>query len=426
MAELLDAVLLDEQRNALGRQRIANLRDETARLRPRAREAADPTGPLNRMASAAQRAAKLREQIDDANHRYHVLDAPAITDAAYDALLRELERWSPSTRNCARRIRRPSASAPPRAASSRRSRTSSRCSRWPMPSARQEVRDFVARIVAAVGEPEPEFSVEPKLDGLAISLRYEDGVFVRGATRGDGSTGEDVTANLRTVRAIPLRLRTSKGKPPPLLEVRGEVYMPRAAFEAFNERARERGERTLANPRNGAAGSLRQLDSRVTAARPLAFYAYALGAFEGWTPPAAAFADPAALREIRFPGQPAGRRRARGADGLLEYFGRIGAQRERAALRHRRRRLQARPTRAAGRDGLRFRARRAGRWRTSSRRRSRPRALEPSTCRSAAPARSRRWRGWRRCSVAGVVGHQRHAAQRRPGRAPGSRAGRHR
>jgi DNA ligase (NAD+) len=196
----------------------------------------------------------------------------------------------------------------------------------------QEVRDFVARIVAGTGDPAPAFSTEPKLDGLAISLRYEDGVFVRGATRGDGATGEDVTANLRTVRAIPLHLRHAgkgggKGRAPAVLEVRGEVYMPRAAFEAFNARARERGERTLANPRNGAAGSLRQLDARVTAARPLAFYAYALGAVEGWTPPARHSQVLRALREFGFPVSPQVGV-ARGVEGLLAYFARIGAERD--------------------------------------------------------------------------------------------------
>ena len=134
------------------------------------------------------------------------------------------------------------------------------------------------------------FSVEPKLDGLAISLRYEDGVFVRGATRGDGATGEDVTANLRTVRSDPAaparRARRS------VLEVRGEVYMPQGRVrDATTRWAREHGEKTLANPRNGAAGSLRQLDPRITAQRPLAFYAYALGEVEGATLPRDAFAD---------------------------------------------------------------------------------------------------------------------------------------
>src|SRR5690606_25257077 len=125
----------------------------------------------------------------------------------------------------------------------------------------------------------PVFSVEPKLDGLAITLRYEDGCFVQGATRGDGATGEDVTANLRTIRAIPLVLRG--GGWPSVLEVRGEVYMPLVAFRRYNERALAEGGKVLANPRNGAAGSLRQLDPRMTARRPLAFYAYAVGLVEG-------------------------------------------------------------------------------------------------------------------------------------------------
>ena len=124
----------------------------------------------------------------------------------------------------------------------------------------EEVRDFVRRIDETLDRGELVFSAEPKLDGLAISLRYEHGMFVQGATRGDGATGEDVTANLRTVKAIPLKLRGAGW--PAVLEVRGEVYMPRADFEAYNEHARLHGGKVLANPRNGAAGSLRQLDPR--------------------------------------------------------------------------------------------------------------------------------------------------------------------
>jgi DNA ligase (NAD+) len=187
-----------------------------------------------------------------------------------------------------------------------------------------EVREFVARIERETDEPEPEFSVEPKLDGLAISLRYEDGVFVRGATRGDGAVGEDVSANLRTVRAIPLRLR---GQAPAVLEVRGEVYMSHADFERYNAWAREQGDKVLANPRNGAAGSLRQLDPSVTARRGLSFFAYSLGAIEGWEPPPRHSEILAALREFGFPVCPLNDV-ARGADGLLAYFARIGAQRD--------------------------------------------------------------------------------------------------
>ena len=276
------------------------------------------------MAAAAKRAAELRARIDEANTRYHVLDAPQIADADYDALMRELEALEAAHPE----LRTPD-SPTLRVGGKASGDFPAVVHEKPMLSlgnafSEQEVRDFVARIVANIGDDEPVFSTEPKLDGLAISLRYEDGVFVRGATRGDGATGEDVTANLRTIRAIPLRLR---GKAPPVLEVRGEVYMPRAAFEAFNARARERGERTLANPRNGAAGSLRQLDSRVTAARPLSFYAYAIGATHGWTPPPRHSLVLAQLRGFGLPVSPEVDT-ATGADGLLDYYARIGACRD--------------------------------------------------------------------------------------------------
>ena len=276
------------------------------------------------MAAAAKRAAELRALIDEANYSYHVLDAPRIADADYDALLRELEALEEAHPD----LRTPD--SPTLRVGGRASGEFAPVPHdKPMLSlanafSEQEVRDFVARIASGTGDPEPAFSTEPKLDGLAISLRYEDGVFVRGATRGDGSTGEDVTANLRTIRAIPLRLR---GDAPPLLEVRGEVFMRRAAFEAFNARARARGERTLANPRNGAAGSLRQIDSRVTASRPLDFYAYALGAFTGWQPAPRHSGVLAQLRAFGLPVCPEVDT-AVGADGLLAYFERIGRSRD--------------------------------------------------------------------------------------------------
>ena len=157
-----------------------------------------------------------------------------------------------------------------------------------------EVRDFVRRIEQKLERKTPVFSVEPKFDGLAISLRYENGILVRGATRGDGETGEDVTANLRTIKAIPLRLHGSGW--PRVLEVRGEVYMPRAAFEKYNEHARARGGKVLVNPRNGAAGSVRMMDPAETAKRPLAFYAYAVGVVEGGALPATHSATLAAFK----------------------------------------------------------------------------------------------------------------------------------
>jgi DNA ligase (NAD+) len=280
------------------------------------------------------RAAELRAQIHEANFRYHVLDAPSIPDAEYDRLLRELEAIeaehpqlrtddSPTLRVGARSD---SAFVEVKHALPMLSLGNAFDDvEQELPELRhREVVEFVRRIVDQTGDRQPVFSVEPKLDGLAISLRYEDGVLVQGATRGDGATGEDVTANLRTIRAIPLRLR---GDPAPVLEVRGEVYMPRAGFLAFNERALARGDKPLANPRNGAAGSLRQLDPTVTAQRPLAFYAYGLGAHEGFELPATHSQTLARLRELGLPICPEVDVAA-GFDGLIAYYRRIGARRD--------------------------------------------------------------------------------------------------
>lgn len=275
--------------------------------------------------SSARQIAALRARIDDANHRYHVLDDPDIPDIKYDKLMRELEALeaahpeliapdSPTQRV---------GSAPSGAFATVRHEI-------PMLSlanafSDEEVEEFVRRIEQRQDISDPLFSVEPKFDGLAISLRYEHGLFVRGATRGDGEQGEDVSPNLRTIKSIPLRLR-GKGWPD-VLEVRGEVYMPRAAFEAWNERARRDGGKVLANPRNGAAGSLRQLDARITAQRPLAFYAYALGTVEGGKLPATHSATLACLREWGLPVSPLVDT-AGGAAGCLAYYARIGAQRD--------------------------------------------------------------------------------------------------
>ncbi|BCT94028.1 DNA ligase [Lysobacter helvus] len=271
----------------------------------------------------ATRVDELRRLLDDANYRYYVLDDPQLTDADYDKLLRELEALEQDHPELA------DASSPTaRVGNAPSGKFAEVKHAVPMLSLANafedgEVEEFVARIVKETGDADPAFSVEPKLDGLAISLRYEHGVFVRGATRGDGATGEDVTANLRTVRSVPLKLR---GKAPPVLEVRGEVFMPKAAFEKYNAWALEHGEKTLANPRNGAAGSLRQLDPRITAQRPLAFYAYALGEVDGATLPPAHSQTLAWLRELGLPVS-AEVDTARGAAGLLAYYRRIGDKR---------------------------------------------------------------------------------------------------
>ena len=236
------------------------------------------------MSDLAARAAELRRRLEEANYRYYVLDDPDIPDAEYDALLRELqaleqahpELATPDSPTRTVGIAPQSGFAEVRHALPMLSLANGYehedghddASRFP------EAADFVRRAQAELGRSALAFSAEPKFDGLAINLRYERGALVQAATRGDGSFGEDVTANVRTIRAIPLHLR---GTPPEVLEVRGEVVMPKAGLEAFNRRALAHGEKPLANPRNGAAGSLRQLDPKVTAQRPLAFFAYGLG-----------------------------------------------------------------------------------------------------------------------------------------------------
>ena len=275
-------------------------------------------------ATPADRIAELRRLIDDANHAYHVLDAPRIPDAEYDALMRELEGLEaehPGLASDDSPTRRVGAAPSAKFAQVRHA--------MPMLSLgnafeEDEVRDFVRRISQKLDRENPVFSAEPKLDGLAVSLRYEEGAFVQGATRGDGATGEDVTANLRTVRAIPLRLRGTGW--PKVLEVRGEVYMPIADFDAYNQRAREQGGKVLANPRNGAAGSLRQLDPGITAQRPLSFYAYGTGLVEGGELPDTHSGSMDILREWGFPVSTLGEV-VEGFDGLLDYYRRIGERR---------------------------------------------------------------------------------------------------
>ena len=274
--------------------------------------------------AAGRRIAELRSAIEEANHRYYVLDDPSLSDADYDALLRELqalEATHPELHNADSPSRRVGAPISGRFAEVTHA--------VPMLSlsnafSAEEVEEFVQRIQSELNASELKFSVEPKIDGLAINLRYEQGRFVQGATRGDGATGEDVSGNLRTITALPLRLR---GAAPEVLEVRGEVFMPLAGFAAFNARALAAGERTLANPRNGAAGSLRQQDPAITAKRPLAFFAYGLGEVRGLQLPDSHSATLQLLRELGFPISPEAAV-ATGLDGLLDYYRRIGERRQ--------------------------------------------------------------------------------------------------
>ncbi|QBG95634.1 NAD-dependent DNA ligase LigA [Xanthomonas oryzae] len=273
----------------------------------------------------AQRIDVLRRRIEDANYRYHVLDEPQMADVDYDRLMRELEALEAEHPQLA------SADSPTqRVGHLAASRFAEVRHALPMLSlgnafSDEEVTEFVRRISERLEVKQPLFSAEPKLDGLAISLRYENGEFVQGATRGDGATGEDVSANLRTVKAIPLRLRGEGW--PQVLEVRGEVYMPRAAFETYNAQMRAQGGKVLANPRNGAAGSLRQLDARITAQRPLSFFAYGVGEVREGALPQTHSAILAQLRAWGFPVSSLVEV-VQGSDGLLAYYQRIGEARD--------------------------------------------------------------------------------------------------
>ncbi|MEW6514776.1 MAG: NAD-dependent DNA ligase LigA [Pseudomonadota bacterium] len=277
--------------------------------------------------SPHSRAAFLRAEIERHNHAYYVLDVPTIPDAEYDKLFRELqeiEAAHPELRT---------ADSP-----------TQRVGGAPLPEFRQvqhavpmlslnnafsaeEAEAFDRRCREGLGKETIDYACEPKYDGLAITLRYEQGIFVQGATRGDGFTGEDVTLNLRTVRNIPLRL--AGPDVPPVLEVRGEVLMLRRDFERLNERQRERGEKEFANPRNAAAGSLRQLDPKITAKRPLRFFAYGIADAGAVSP--APTSHSGMMDRLAGWGFPVAQERAvvKGATGLLDFYECIGnARRE--------------------------------------------------------------------------------------------------
>jgi DNA ligase (NAD+) len=273
--------------------------------------------------AAARRAEQLRRELQEHNHRYYVLDAPSISDAEYDALLRELqalEAAHPELLTADSPTQRVGAAPAAEFAPVRH--------RLPMLSLNncfsdEELDDFDRRVREGLAREAVDYVAEPKLDGLAVSLLYRDGRFVQGATRGDGETGEDITANLRTIRAIPLLLR---GQTPPALEVRGEVYLPHAGFRRMNEEAAARGDKLYVNPRNAAAGSLRQLDPAVTARRPLALYAYGLGHVEGWTLPRTHHEVLAQLREWGLPVSTL-IEVVHGVEGCRDYYARMQARR---------------------------------------------------------------------------------------------------
>jgi len=270
--------------------------------------------------SSRKRLTALRAEIERHNYLYYVKDAPQISDAAYDDLFRELEgierehpQWVTPD------------SPTQRVGATPRSQLAQTTHRLPMLSlnngfADADVENFDRRVREGLDAETVEYACEPKFDGLAVTLSYEHGRFVQGATRGDGYTGEDVTANLKTIRAIPMRLADAE---PPLLEVRGEVLMLKRAFAELNARQQARDEKTFVNARNAAAGSLRQLDAKLTAARPLTFFAYGLGATEGYAMPQTHAQVLDFLDAQRFRVAPE-RRVVRGVEGLLGYYRHIG------------------------------------------------------------------------------------------------------
>ncbi|GIZ51182.1 NAD-dependent DNA ligase LigA [Noviherbaspirillum aridicola] len=281
-----------------------------------------------------ERAARLKEALNRHAHAYYVLDQPTIPDAEYDRLFRELlalEEAHPDLITPDSPTRRVGGAPLPEFAPVRHA--------VPMLSIRTETDtteggalNFDARVRRELGmgadEEEVEYAAELKFDGLAINLRYEHGLLRQAATRGDGATGEDVTQNIRTIRQIPLRLKDCNA---PVLEVRGEVYMRRDDFERMNERQREKGEKTFVNPRNAAAGAVRQLDPAIAAQRPLSFYAYGLGDVQGWKLPATHGATLDALEEMGLPVN-AERRVVRGAGGLVAFHAHVASIRDRLAF----------------------------------------------------------------------------------------------
>ncbi|MDX1811773.1 MAG: NAD-dependent DNA ligase LigA, partial [Gammaproteobacteria bacterium] len=271
----------------------------------------------------AKRIQALREEIREHNYLYYVLDAPEIPDAEYDRLLRELETLeaeNPELVTADSPTQR--VGAEPLAAFQQVQHV------VPMLSLNnafsdEEIGDFTRRIREHLDIDQIEFVAEPKLDGLAVNLRYENGQLVQAATRGDGQTGEDVTHNVKTIHAVPLALR---GKAPAVLEARGEIFMPKAGFEKLNQQQEEKGEKAFANPRNAAAGSLRQLDPKVTATRPLSIYLYGLGEVSEEFKATTHFEMLQNLKALGLPICPE-IKQVKNGDGCLMYYRQLGDKR---------------------------------------------------------------------------------------------------
>jgi DNA ligase (NAD+) len=274
---------------------------------------------------AAARAAELRRLLEHHSYLYYIQDAPEISDAQFDRLFRELQDLEQAHPELA------SLDSPTqRVGATGQTDFAPVAHAMPMLSlnnalTEEEAAAFDRRVREGLGIDPVEYAAEPKFDGLAVTLTYDNGVFVQGATRGDGYTGEDVTPNLRTIRALPLRLAAER--PPKMLEVRGEVIMLKKDFERLNRTLQEKGEKTFVNPRNAAAGTLRQKDPRMTATRPLSFYAYALGRYEGEGFPTDKHSHQIDyLAKLHLPVSPH-RRVVSGLEGMLGYYRDIGEQR---------------------------------------------------------------------------------------------------
>ena len=274
---------------------------------------------------AADKIDELRAEIEEHNYRYHLLDDPVISDSRYDGLIRSLEKLEGEHPD----LVTPN-SPTQRVGSAPLDRFEAVEHRVPMLSLNnafspEEVGEFDRRCREGTGHAAICYVVEPKIDGLAISLTYEQGELTRAATRGDGRTGEDVTLNVRSIPSVPLRLRP--GSPPGVLDVRGEVFMPVAGFQALNEQQKARDEKLYANPRNAAAGSLRQLDSKICAQRPLSFFCYAVGTWQGTDQPRTQMQILEQLREFGLPVNPLARE-VKGLDACLKCYQEILALRD--------------------------------------------------------------------------------------------------
>ncbi len=270
---------------------------------------------------------ELKDQISKYDYNYYVLDEPLVPDAEYDRAFRSLQILENEYPHF----------LTPDSPTQRVSGTAADAfmpvaHRQPMLSlsnvfSDDELKAFIKRATEKLDEPSQElvFTCEPKLDGLAVNITYENGILTHAATRGDGATGENITANIKTIASVPLKLRVDN--PPRIIEVRGEVYMPIAGFNAYNENARITGEKPFANPRNAAAGSLRQLNPSITAKRPLAIYCYGIGACEGFDLPSSHLSQLALLMKFGFRVS-SETKQVISMDGCLEYYKRMLANRD--------------------------------------------------------------------------------------------------